>query len=107
MQLFRNGSTFRILSPVAGTVIENGSGASGWMLRVRTDKAAGPMKHLLRGQKEVKSWVLREMERLQNPGREGGAGLALADGGELIQDLSRTLPHREWDRLCGEMLLDL
>jgi hypothetical protein len=33
--------------------------------------------------------------------------VALADGGELVPDLSSTLPHRQWEDLCGEMLMDL
>jgi glycine cleavage system H protein len=107
MRLRRNGSLFRILSPVSGRVIAHGPAGCGWLLRVRTEEPAPSLRHLLQGRDEVHGWVVREMERLQVGPGDGGIGVALADGGELVPDLSSTLPHRQWEDLCGEMLMDL
>jgi hypothetical protein len=106
-RLRKHGSVFRILSPISGKVVGHGSAESGGFLRVRPESPAVAQQHLLRGRNEVQGWVLREMERLQAACADGSVGISLADGGELVEDLSVVLRHGEWDGLCGEMLLDI
>ena len=105
--LRRMASVFSILSPVTGRVLAHGDAAAGWLLRIRPEDPDVLAKPLLRTSREVRAWVLRELERVQALAGTGGLGLTMADGGELMEDLGATLPARQWDHLCGEMLLDL
>lgn len=93
----------RLLSPVDGTVVEvQGTGAR---FTVRVDP--GPLldlRHLLTGD-EARVWAVREMERLQ-AACGGPAGVALADGGELVEDVSAAVPAERLDALLGDVFLE-
>jgi hypothetical protein len=95
----------RVLSPVDGEVIETGSPARGWLLKVKPTASGEPaFRHLLRGA-EIRPWLLREMERLQLALTAEGAAPALADGGVPVADISASYPKADWDAVCGEMFL--
>ena len=49
--------------------------------------------------------MLREFELLQT--RLGGAGAvpALADGGEMVDDLMAACPDADWDAIIGDLCL--
>jgi hypothetical protein len=81
----------------------NGEGA-GFTLRVDPGETAD-LRHLLSGP-EVRSWALRELERLQRALGSTALGAALADGGELVEDLGSALPADRYDSVLGEMLLE-
>jgi glycine cleavage system H lipoate-binding protein len=102
-KVLRNGSEVSIAAPIDGTVVDAAS-CEPWVLKV-VAKQPVDVRHLLRGN-EVSAWLTAELERLQllASGREGTA--ALADGGVLLEDLAETLPPDEWERVCGEMLLE-
>jgi hypothetical protein len=110
-----NGTAFRIrkrdadvrvLSPVDGEVIETGGPDRSWYLKVRPAALGEPsFRHLLRGA-EIRPWLMRELERLQLTLSEEGAGATLADGGVLVDDMSKACPHTDWDAVCGEMFLE-
>jgi hypothetical protein len=98
-----HGSEIRLLSPVDGQVLEaRGEGAS---LTLRLDPC-GPLdvRHLLSGA-EARAWALRELERLQRAFGPAGQA-ALADGGELVDDVGAVLPRAKHDALLGQMLLE-
>ena len=103
----RKGKTdLRVLSPVDGTVVETGSLEAGWLYRIDPPAGGADLRHLLSGA-EVRPWILREMERLQDViGRDSGLGHALADGGTPVEDLSTAIPESDWDRTYGEMFLE-
>ncbi len=100
----RQSTIVRILSPLDGEVIGQGGAQQGWYLKVRADSRGNKMDHLLRGE-EVRSWVLRELERLQMALATDGVGMSLADGGELVYDVTLQDPHADWDSVLGEMFL--
>jgi hypothetical protein len=60
--------------------------------------------HLLRGN-EIARWVRRELERLQIALGPTDGAARLADGGELIQDISAQIPASDWEAVCGEIFL--
>jgi hypothetical protein len=54
----------------------------------------------------VQAWALRELERLQRALGSTALGAALADGGELVEDVGAALPGDRYDALLGDMLLE-
>jgi glycine cleavage system H protein len=99
------GKEVRVLSPVEGTVVEvRGEGP---IATLRVDPGGtADLRHLLSG-REARAWALRELERLQRAaGQESLGGAALADGGELVEDVGAALPSDRYDALLGEMLLE-
>jgi hypothetical protein len=104
IRLRTRGVEVRLLSPVDGTVIATSGEGAGFTLRV---DPGGPVdvRHLLYG-REAQVWALRELERLQGAFGEAGAGMALADGGELVADVGAVLPRERYDALLGDMLLE-
>ncbi len=104
-RMSRAGATVRVLSPVAGTVIETGGPTVGWYLKVRPESAAPNLRHLLRGS-EVRCWLLGEIERLEQVLSPGSLGASLADGGQPVKDLPREAPGADWDAVWGEMFLE-
>lgn len=104
--LMRKGETgVRILSPIEGEVVETGGPGRGFYLRVRPSGGSLDARHLLRGA-EVRSWMIREIERLQAALALDQVGISLADGGVAVEDLAATIPEEERDAVLGEMLLD-
>jgi glycine cleavage system H lipoate-binding protein len=101
----KNGSDLRILSPVEGRVVETGSAEAGWYLKVRPLGKKVDTQHLLRGA-EVRPWLAREMERLELSLAADGVGLSLADGGAMMEDISKEYPSVNWDSVWGEMFLE-
>jgi glycine cleavage system H lipoate-binding protein len=102
-RVLRSGSEVTIPAPIDGTVVDAAS-CEPWVLKV-VAKQPVDVRHLLRGN-EVSAWLTAELERLQllTSGSEGTA--SLADGGILVEDVAETLPPDEWERICGEMLLE-
>jgi glycine cleavage system H lipoate-binding protein len=100
----KNGAGVRLLSPVAGEVIETADAEeSGWYLKVRpTDPRTG---HLLRGA-EVDPWMRREMDKLQLLLADESVGASLADGGELLAAAGNSCPPEKWDTVLGAMFLE-
>jgi hypothetical protein len=45
------------------------------------------------------------MERLQFSFANSGAGATLADGGEMVADVSRECPPGEWEEVCAPFFL--
>jgi hypothetical protein len=99
----KRGATVRVLSPVEGEVVETGAPGGEWYLKIRPDKL--DLRHLLSG-REVKPWVMRELERLQMALAPAGATPTLADGGAPVADLSAAYPQADWDAVCGEIFLN-
>jgi hypothetical protein len=99
-------SDVRILSPVDGEVVATADAQSEWQLRVKPDVPVEQMVHLLH-ESEVLAWMNREFERLQTLLAKNGVGVALADGGVLVEDLTSSDPTVDWDYVRGEMLLDV
>lgn len=96
----------RILSPVDGEVLATGDSSSEWMLKVKPTSGGLDTRHLLRGA-EVKAWITRELERLQMAFAPEPTGATLADGGVLVEDLPRANPAADWDRVYGQIFLDV
>lgn len=102
----KRGADVRVLSPVDGEVLETGGADLSWYLKVRpnaSDELA--FRHLLRGS-EIRPWLMRELERLQLTLTTEGAAPTLADGGVLVDDMSKAYPQADWDAVCGEMFLE-
>jgi hypothetical protein len=103
-RLTTRGNDVRVLSPLDGIVV--GVGGEGTHLTLQIDPGPAPeLGHLLSGA-EVRAWGLRELERLQRALGPSELGAALADGGELVQDVGEALPRDRYDALLGEMLLE-
>ena len=57
--------------------------------------------------REVKPWLMRELERLQLAlTMEGASTPSLADGGVPVADIAASYPKADWDAVCGEMFLE-
>jgi len=98
----RREADVRVLSPVDGEVVETGGLDRDYYLRVRP---IGNMVHLLSG-REVRPWIMREMERLQLALSLDATRATLADGGVPVADLAASCPNADWDAVCGEMFLE-
>ena len=103
-RLTARGNDVRVLSPVDGTVVETRGEGAGSTLRVDPGGSLD-LRHLLSGA-EARAWALRELERLQRALGPAELGAALADGGELVDDVGATLPRDRYDALLGDMLLE-
>lgn len=101
----KRSASIRILSPLDGEVLEHGGANRKWYLKIRVPELQANTDHLLRGA-EIKPWLLKEMERLQLALAADGLGGSLADGGELMPDVTRYDPHADWDSVLGEMFLE-
>jgi glycine cleavage system H lipoate-binding protein len=104
-QMRKRGSDVRVLSPLDGVVVETGSLAKGWLLRIRPVAEGFVTTHLLSAS-EARAWLTRELEALEL--RLGGPRLGgtLADGGELVEDLPAHYPAVDWDAIWGEAFLE-
>ncbi len=98
------GGAVRVLSPVDGLVLGRSAEGLRFTLRIRPSGHLD-LRHLLSGW-EARVWLLREFERLQLALAAKGCGPALADGGELVADLSQALSKRGHLDLLEQMLLD-
>jgi hypothetical protein len=97
----------RVLSPVAGEVIETGGPATGWFLKVKPEGGVLDTRHLLWGA-EVRPWMMRELERLQLALGSPHTGAALADGGVPRRGYRRRLSGcrlgcRVWRDVSGTL----
>jgi glycine cleavage system H protein len=101
----KNGSDLRILSPVDGEVIQTGGTKVGWYLKLKPLGKKMDTRHLLRGP-EIRPWLAREMERLEFSLAADDLGMSLADGGALVDDLSKEYPSVDWDAVWGKMFLE-
>ena len=82
-----------------------GAPGDGWTLKLRPLGGCFSTTHLLRGE-EVRAWLTRELEQIQRRLGNSALGEALADGGELIQDLPAEYRSGDWDALWGEVFLE-
>ncbi|WP_321474796.1 hypothetical protein [uncultured Paludibaculum sp.] len=102
----RNGVEFRVLAPIEGEVIETGGPDKDWYLRLRpVPNKPTDLRHLLHGS-EVSGWLRDELDRLQMLLSPEATGPSLADGGVLMEDLTKAQPSANWDRVMGEMFLE-
>ncbi len=101
----KRGTDVRVIAPVDGEVVETGGTEQGWYLTLKPLGKETDTRHLLRGS-EIKPWLMREMERLQFSLAAEGVGASLADGGEPVQDFSKSYPSADWDAVLGEMFLE-
>lgn len=102
----RNGVEFRVLAPVEGEVVETGGPAKGWYLRLRPlANKPTDLRHLLHG-REVSGWLRDELDRLQILLSPEATGPSLADGGVLMDDLTKAQPTADWDKVMGAMFLE-
>ncbi len=93
----------RVLSPVDGEVVGTSVSAAPWHLRIKPSSTVLPVAHLM-NETEANAWNLREMERLQAR-LTPELGPALADGGEIVNDLVGAYPERNWSEACGRVFL--
>ena len=100
----KNGVKFRVLSPVDGRVVNAAIEEGDPVIRVAPASGVD-LRHLLKGP-EVRFWLLKEMERLQSLFSTEKVGVSLADGGELANDISRTFPGADWQRIFPGIFLD-
>jgi hypothetical protein len=82
----RGGALAKILSPVEGTVTAVGGSETDWFLKVKLSEAGKDLRHLLTPQ-EARFWLFKELERMQMCFSGSPAGVTLADGGNLVQDV--------------------
>ncbi len=103
-RLRTRGRDVRVLSPVDGRVVGVSGEGVAFTLRVDPGRTAD-LRHLLSGG-EVRAWGLRELERLQAALGSSVLGAALADGGELVEDVGAVLPGDRYDAVLGDTLLE-
>lgn len=103
-QIVSGSAKARVLSPLDGEVVAHGGKDTDWVLRIRPTQPSVPPSHLLSGP-EIARWATREAERFQQLAAPAAGSLALADGGELVEDLPRESPDRDWDGILGGFFL--
>ncbi len=94
-----------ITTPIAGTVVAVGDYEGGRLYRLRPDDGKARLDQLLRAT-EARVWMLRELELLQARLTRPGEALALADGGELVDDLMGAYPDADWDAILADLCLE-
>jgi hypothetical protein len=104
-RLRTRGRDVRVLSPVDGVVVGSEGTGAGVVLRV--DPGAPLDTRALLSGDEVRPWALRELERFEGLLGPRELGVAMADGGELLDDLGAAVPPARLDAVLGEMFLDL
>ncbi len=104
-QIQKSGFLIKILSPLYGEVIETGGLDQGWYLRLKPSGDGFDTQHLLQGP-EIRPWLLRESERLQDALAADGMGQCLADGGELVKDVPSAYPDADWEAIWGNLFLE-
>jgi hypothetical protein len=100
-----DGDDFRAISPVDGEVVERGAAGAPYWLRVRPANAHGCLVPLLRSG-EVRPWLMRELERVQEAVSSVAGVATLADGGELVEDVAAALPAEARSAARGAVLLE-
>ncbi|RPI26461.1 MAG: hypothetical protein EHM61_11755 [Acidobacteria bacterium] len=98
------GVDVRVLAPVAGEVLEAGTPEQPWSLRVRPESPLSEARHLLSGD-DIGPWIRHELGRLQGMASTVEVGAVLADGGELVDDVSTAFDQRDWDHVCSSFFL--
>ncbi|MBK7670235.1 MAG: hypothetical protein IPJ24_02425 [bacterium] len=103
-ELQRGRIRARLASPLTGTVVATADYDGGRLFRVQPLGAVPRLEQLLRAE-EARIWMLREFELLQT--RLGGPNTvpALADGGEMVDDLMAACPDADWDAIIGDLCL--
>ena len=102
-RVWKRGADVRITSPVDGKVTAVGGPDQGWYLEIEPQDSPD-LTHLLRG-REVRPWMLREVERLQSLVTTSAVGATLADGGELLPDLAALEPDAHWELVWDDLFL--
>ncbi len=54
---------------------------------------------------EIEAWIRHELERLQVFASNPAVDTVLADGGELVDDLSDAFQPGDWDHVCSSFFL--
>lgn len=103
-ELQRGKVRARLVAPLTGTVVSTGDYAGGRLYRVRPLDGDPQLEQLLRPA-EARVWRLRELELLQERLGAPGTAPALADGGELVDDLMAACPRADWDAIIGDLCL--
>lgn len=94
----------RVLAPLDGLVVETADGSAGWLLRIQMHSDA-LITHLLSGA-EVEAWMNKEVERLEAALSSAGIGVALADGGALVENPGQPYPKSAWSAARSEFFLE-
>jgi len=92
----------RVVSPVAGTVIETGGPDGDWYLKIRP--ASLNLRHLLCGY-EVRPWIEREIERLELALKAAGVSAKPSEKA-VVPDFAASFRNADWEAVCGQMFLN-
>jgi glycine cleavage system H protein len=106
-----------MLSPVDGQVvainkdiltspekINNDAYGSGWLMKLHTPRLSANLKNLLSG-RLAKRWTEDERGQLFSRMNDYNVGLALQDGGVLVDGIAKNLDPEGWDALAKEFFL--
>jgi glycine cleavage system H protein len=109
-EIFCNGKSVRINSPVQGRVVDVNSHlgsepsriskdpyGEGWLCTIRPEKEADPLHAAISGD-EVEMWMNDEVNRLRHYTSHRGIAV-LQDGGELVPNPAEILSESEWQQL--------
>jgi glycine cleavage system H protein len=117
LTLDAGGASVPMLSPIDGTVVAvnprlgDTSGVvndspygDGWLLKVKSSRLAGNLKHLMSGAL-ARRWMDTVCETLGAEMAPMELGKVYLDGGQLVDGLARSLSHDEWDRVARRFFL--
>ncbi len=104
-EIQRGSVRARLIAPLTGIVVDTADYVGGRLFRIQPLDPKSRLDQLLRAG-EARIWQLRELELLQT--RLGAAGLvpALADGGELVDDVMAACPDADWDAIIADLCLE-
>jgi glycine cleavage system H lipoate-binding protein len=103
----KKGKTdLRILSPIAGEIVETGNADKGWWLKIKPAVASPNFEHLYDGDL-AKAWIKSELEMVSDYLGTKGESPLLAGGGKRVDSLPSAYPKAPWKNIWNDLFLDV
>ncbi|MCP4198998.1 MAG: hypothetical protein GY762_17780 [Proteobacteria bacterium] len=96
----------RILSPIAGEVVETGDGTNGWFLKIKPAVASPNFEHLYDGDL-AKAWAKSELDMVGDYLGTKGPSPLVAGAGRRVGSLPSAHPKAPWKYIWNDLFLDV
>lgn len=96
----------RILSPIAGEVVETGNGEKGWWLKIKPAVASPNLEHLYDGDL-AKAWSKSELDMVGDYLGTKDRSPLVAGAGKRVDSLPNAYPKAPWVNIWNDLFLDV